>query len=96
MIVDNKTIVIDGEVSLLLSDDGDTTLMIQDDGDACVSIVGTAEERETYEGPYELTPGAVDQVLETENRILLQNILVHAIPQNYGLITWDGVKLTVS
>lgn len=49
-----------------------------------------------YQGAYEVTPGATLQTLNTKNRTLLENIKINPIPENYGLITWDGATLTVS
>lgn len=51
---------------------------------------------EPYSGTYEITPTTTPQVLPTENRVLAHNITVNAIPNNYGLITWDGSTITVS
>lgn len=49
-----------------------------------------------YSGSYEVTPTNELQTLETENRRMMQNIIVNPIPSNYGLITWDGSTLIVS
>lgn len=49
-----------------------------------------------YHGPYEVTPGLQTQTLSTAGTSMTQNVTVKPIPQNYGLITWDGTKITVS
>ena len=49
-----------------------------------------------YTGPYELTPTRETQMLRTEGLMLSGDITVHPIPQNYGLITYNGYELTVS
>ena len=49
-----------------------------------------------YGGPYEVTPSASAQTLETESFYLAGNITIAPIPNNYGLITWNGSTLTVS
>ncbi len=49
-----------------------------------------------YDGPTEITPGAEAQVVQTDGYLMQGDITVAAIPSNYGLITWDGTKLTVS
>lgn len=49
-----------------------------------------------YDGPFEVTPTSYEQTLNTENKITRQNIIIHPIPSNYGLITWNGATLTVS
>ena len=53
-------------------------------------------ERPAYEGSYEITPSAVEQIIPTKNLRMTDDITVAAIPQNYGLITWNGSTLTVS
>lgn len=51
---------------------------------------------EPYEGEYTITPSNETQILETKNLRMTDNLVVNAIPQNYGLITWNGSTLTVS
>lgn len=51
---------------------------------------------EEYEGSYDVTPGPEEQILATANRWLTEDITVQPIPDNYGLITWDGSIITVS
>ena len=49
-----------------------------------------------YSGPYTVTPSDQQQVLQTASRTLEDNIVIEPIPNNYGLITWDGSTITVS
>lgn len=49
-----------------------------------------------YEGAVEFVPSAQPQTVQIENMVAHQNIIIDPIPQNYGLITWDGSTLTVS
>ena len=49
-----------------------------------------------YDGPTSVTPSPSAQVLPTEGRAVLADIIVNPIPSNYGLITWNGSTLTVS
>lgn len=51
---------------------------------------------QTYTGEYEVTPSAETQTLDTAGLRLARNVTVNPIPQNYGLITWNGSFLTVS
>ena len=53
-------------------------------------------ERDPYEGDYSLTPGAEAVVLNTNGLRMTDNITVNPIPNNYGLITWNGSVITVS
>lgn len=49
-----------------------------------------------YTGPTEVTPTTEAQILETRGLFMDQHITIAPIPNNYGLITWDGNVLTVS
>lgn len=53
-------------------------------------------ERDPYTGEYTVTPTAEAQTLETKHLRMTDDITITAIPQNYGLITWNGAFLTVS
>ena len=53
-------------------------------------------EGEIYEGQYEFTPTQETQVVETKDKLLLENITINPIPNNYGLITYNGAIITVS
>ena len=49
-----------------------------------------------YDGEYLITPTEEVQVLSTKDTRLLSNVTIGAIPSNYGRISWDGTKLTIS
>lgn len=49
-----------------------------------------------YTGDYEVTPTQEEQTLYTRNKTMTANVVVHKIPPQYGLITWNGAILTVS
>lgn len=49
-----------------------------------------------YEGEYRFTPSSEPQVIPTGGKTLTLDIVVDPIPDNYGLITWNGSSLTVS
>lgn len=53
-------------------------------------------EADEYDGPYEVTPSSEEQVLLTDGKMMVGNITVGKIPQNYGLVTWNGAFLTIS
>ena len=58
--------------------------------------VPTYIDVDIYDGPTEITPGEESQVLETQNKTLTNRITIQAIPRNYGKVTWDGSKLTIT
>lgn len=49
-----------------------------------------------YTGSYTVTPTRETQVLNTKDKVMTGNVTVNPIPQNYGLVTWNGSVLTVS
>lgn len=49
-----------------------------------------------YSGDYSVTPSSEPQTLPTAGRTLTFDVVVEAVPSNYGLVTWDGSTLTVS
>lgn len=51
---------------------------------------------DVFEGPYEVTPSAETQILETAHFNMGENLVINPIPSNYGLITWNGSTITVS
>ena len=62
-------------------------------GVAAPIVVGLLPE---YEGSYEVTPTEDTQVLNTKDKQTKENIVINPIPQNYGLITYNGSTITVS
>ena len=71
--------------------DGDNNCSFDVESDLAFII-----EKELYEGVYTVTPSSQQQILATTDKYLNNNIVVNAIPSNYGLITWNGSILTVS
>ena len=49
-----------------------------------------------YTGSYVVTPTKSTQTLSTYNHVMDGNVTVNPIPDNYGLITWNGDFLKVS
>lgn len=48
---------------------------------------------EPYEGPVEVIPSNEAQTLHTNGRVLQEDIVVGAIPQEYGLVSYDNRKI---
>ena len=53
-------------------------------------------EHEAFAGPYEYTPTSDEQTVPIAYLMASQDITIKPIPNNYGLITWNGSTLTVS
>jgi len=65
------------------------------------TVTGALSKPETvpvpvYDGPYEITPAAEEQTIPIRGKQATADITIAAIPNNYGLISWDGSTLTVS
>lgn len=76
----DNIIVIEGDPTLLLAMDGESSLLMPFDGDPDVIISGTTETHETYTGTYEVTPRVYEQILDTDNKIMEDDVTVHEIP----------------
>lgn len=53
-------------------------------------------DHDFYEGPYVVTPSQQEQILNTKDRLMNNNVTVEAISSCYGLITQNGHVLIVS
>ena len=49
-----------------------------------------------YTGEYEVTPSSETQILRTDGKTMGRDVVINPVPNNYGLITWNGATLTVS
>lgn len=87
-------VIFDGDCSVITVLDGDFSVGGFLDGD--YGEFKIVSDIPVYEGGYEVTPGPTEQVLQTSGMQMEDNIRVAPIPQNYGLITWDGSVITVS
>lgn len=85
------------KIALDISDNS-ADIAVSDESAVTLSVAGEYVGNPTpiYEGAYTVTPGDNEQVLETSGYKLSENIKVKPIPNNYGLITWNGSIITVS
>lgn len=60
------------------------------------SAVQFIENVNWYEGDYEFTPSQQQQTISIADLMARQDIVIDPIPNNYGLITYDGSTITVS
>ena len=49
-----------------------------------------------YPGPYIVMPGPEAQVLQTSGLRMTGDVTVAPVPNNYGLIEWNGSRLRIS
>ena len=80
------TVVLDGDLSLIIPIDGESGIVTK--------VIG--QDLPTYTGATIVTPSTSEQVLNTADKVVTRNIVINPIPSNYGLITWNGSTLTVS
>lgn len=59
-------------------------------------FVGIPMVRQIYHGDYTITPTDSEQILQTAELVMAQNVRINPIPSNYGKITYNGAVLTVS
>lgn len=76
-------------------DQGDNYDVTLSSGDFTVDFSEMHQAGE-YQGSYEVTPSSETQVLQTTGKIMSQNVVVNPVPDNYGLISWNGSVITVS
>lgn len=50
---------------------------------------------EKYNGPYAVTPGEEEQVLQTAGLQMRNNVTVAPVPANYGRLEYNGIFLRV-
>lgn len=86
--------IVDGEVDLTNSIDGDLSLLNRIDGQT--SEVIRVSQNLYYQGQYNFTPTQSTQIIECAELTMTQNVTINPIPNNYGLITWNGSFLRVS
>ena len=66
------------------------------DGIAGNIVIPEKISPESYIGDYVITPSNAVQEIDIAKKVATRNIVINPIPENYGLITWDGSTLTVS
>lgn len=61
-----------------------------------ITEIGYPVYPENYKGSYTVTPSRNKKVLKVGGMMASEDITVEPIPNNYGLITWNGAFITVS
>ena len=89
------TVVLDGDIGLNIVIDGAADLVLAHDGESGI-VTQVHDQRPVYHGEVDITPGAEAVTLSTRGKLMTDDIIVEPIPENYGLIAWNGSTLTVS
>ena len=78
--------------------DKEVVIELLDEAEIIVEVLDTIVHgsAEPYTGEYEVTPSQETQRLECAGLQMTEDVIVHPIPSNYGLITYNGVFITVS
>lgn len=87
----------DGHLTGVLSKKGTLVGVLSPSVKKLNGIIGRNTNMPYYDGPYVVDPLRQEPVvLETAGLAMVTNVILNPIPQNYGLITWDGSVITVS
>ena len=86
--------ILDGDMRVSVMLDGDLAISKRLDGE--LGQYQKVIEANWYTGPTEWTPTAEQQIIPIEGLTAATDITINPIPNNYGLITWNGSTLTVS
>ena len=81
-------------VALHVAESDGALLHVGSSDAAALSVGGEVYSPDIYRGEYEVTPSQSEQVLETANKLLRENVVVAPIPCYYGLITYNGSTIT--
>lgn len=81
--------------NLTINDDTELSFSIENDDSLSFEFQSNASA-DIYAGEYEVTPSASTQTLLTSEKLMSANVVINPIPSNYGLITYDGSKLTIT
>lgn len=76
--------------------EGDIDIEIMLDGELGIEIPVVGEDVPVYSGAYSAIPTQEQQEFATAGKMMRDHFIVEPIPQNYGLITYNGFELTVS
>lgn len=87
-------LIYDGNYVEQFVHDGDCAADTVFDGD--YGEFKTVSTAEAYDGDYEIIPTNEEQIIPIMGKLATDNFTIRPIPQNYGLITWNGSILTVS
>lgn len=76
----DKTVVIGGDTSLIQKVDGNCTLTVGIDGVSGIIVPVEPHARAVFEGDYTVIPQVTEQTLETQDKVMRNNLTVKEIP----------------
>lgn len=98
--IDNNTIIeietTHDEISASVSEEINVDVSVCESESIELRIVEQQGSAPPYTGSYTFTPSQSAQTININGMIATQDITINPIPNNYGLITWNGSVLTVS
>lgn len=60
------------------------------------NLVIASSDKDTWKGAYTFTPTQRDQRVPVSGLVMENDIIIEKIPDNYGLITYNGSKIRIS
>lgn len=96
MIARTVTVIAEFSSNIISVEASFTGRTIEADAEMTTNVTHYHSEYPTYDGETTFTPSAETQTIPTAHTVLLSDITINPIPSNYGLITWNGITLTVS
>ena len=55
----------------------------------------TIHTEDVYEGPYDVVPRVYEQILETKDKLMLNDVTVEIIPRSYVINQKNGFTVTI-
>lgn len=87
--MNDLVLILDSDEGLELSLDGSTDFELTLEN-------ASGSVYPVYDGATEFTPTRETQFAMVSGKIVLDNIKINPIPQNYGLVTYNGSIITIS
>lgn len=90
-----STVVVDGRLGIDAVVDGRPGIDIVLDGEFDKVIKVTEHAMPVYTGATEVTPNFDEQILQTQNKTMLNDVTVHAIPVDQAINASSGYTVTI-
>lgn len=86
-----------GQITATLSSKGTVTGALSSPIGLSASLtIPSVANAPRYDGDYTFTPTQTEQTIQIKDLMAREDITIEAIPNNYGLITYNGSTITVS